>query len=195
MSHIAEIRPQTIETPEENISWYDAFASGLRIYAYVNGDPLNLIDPFGLCTTSLCGVVNSALALIQNFNPIATAYANESTHGPNAAPPVPGSPEANEQPVNPLGSGPLVAPPGTPSSAGNTPLILGPGGSGPKSSPNFLPPGYSFRTMPPTQDYPNGYWRLYNQNGQPVDPSTGKPPSNVTRPQFNSQTHIELPPS
>jgi RHS repeat-associated protein len=77
---------------------------------------------------------------------------------------------------------------------------------GPKPSPNFLPPtnspqlppgqvpaGWTVRTMPPTQQYPTGYWRLYNENGQPVNPSTLKPPSNVTRPEFQAQPHVPLP--
>jgi RHS repeat-associated protein len=57
-----------------------------------------------------------------------------------------------------------------------------------------LPPGHTVRVEGPTGNYPNGYWRQYNANGQPVNPATGNPPSNVTRPEFNAQTHIPLPP-
>jgi hypothetical protein len=81
--------------------------------------------------------------------------------------------------------------------------------SGPKPSPNFLeptnppqlppslsdlPPGYGVRTMGPTEQYPNGYWVETNEGGQPIDPSTGKPPSNVSRAVSRSMTHVPLPP-
>jgi hypothetical protein len=101
---------------------------------------------------------------------------------------------------------PQIAPGITGPSPGSPLVPIFPGGAGPKSSPNFLPPtnaprlpptslppGYSVRVMPPTQDYPNGYWRLYNQYNQAVDPSTGKPPGNVSAPEFNARTHVPLP--
>ena len=48
--------------------------------------------------------------------------------------------------------------------------------------------------MPPSSLYPNGYWRLYNQFGQAVDPATMRPPANVTKAEFQALTHVPLPP-
>jgi len=65
----------------------------------------------------------------------------------------------------------------------------------PQHPPSELPPGFRLREMPrPTANYPHGYWKIETEEqGQPVDPSTMKPPSNVTRAQMRSRTHVEYP--
>jgi hypothetical protein len=78
-----------------------------------------------------------------------------------------------------------------------------PGGQ-PRPSPNFKPPtnepqyapkvipeGWKIRKMPPTEQYPNGYWRFFKPlpdgKWQPIDASTMKPGT-------DPETHIPFPP-
>jgi len=60
MSHISGIRPQDIEMPGENLSWYGEGASAPRIYAYVGNDPLNNVDPSGQCPWCIFGAIVGA---------------------------------------------------------------------------------------------------------------------------------------
>ena len=64
MSYISKIRAQDIEHAQENTSWCDEHASALRIYAYVNNDPLNGTDPSGLCAQTGCGNANPSYSLV-----------------------------------------------------------------------------------------------------------------------------------
>jgi hypothetical protein len=64
----------------------------------------------------------------------------------------------------------------------------------PQQPPAQLRPRHSVRVMPPTEQYPDGYWVETNEYGQPVNPATGKTPANVTQAQARAQTHVPLPP-
>ncbi len=66
----------------------------------------------------------------------------------------------------------------------------------PQLPPTVLPEGHIIRSMPnPTEQYPDGYWKQINSNGQPVNPSTGRPPSNVSKEQARAETHVAYPPT
>jgi hypothetical protein len=60
MSYISGIRLQTVDDAQENASWYGEPASEPRIYAYVQNDPLNNVDPEG--TQLIPGILIGAAA-------------------------------------------------------------------------------------------------------------------------------------
>lgn len=63
----------------------------------------------------------------------------------------------------------------------------------PQHPPTELEPGVEVRTMPPTEHYPHGYWKM-TKNGHEVDPSTMKQTGNVSRAVHRSRTHVPFPP-
>ena len=79
MSCISGIRLQTVDDAQENASWYGECASGRRIYAYADSDPLNLTDPSGNCPWCIAGaigaVVGGGVEIIANKNWIWTSLA------------------------------------------------------------------------------------------------------------------------
>ncbi|MGE0422762.1 MAG: hypothetical protein AB7O88_10885 [Reyranellaceae bacterium] len=74
------------------------------------------------------------------------------------------------------------------------PKVFLPPTNPPQHPPSQLPPGHTIRYEPAKPGYPHGYWRQYNARRQPIDISTGKPPANVTKPEFEARTHVPLPP-
>jgi RHS repeat-associated protein len=156
---------------------------------------------------------------------VAQALSSMQTHSFSAAPSFPSAtPSSVVQPLpssNPYSSGPLIPQPSSFSGpkSGFQITPLNPGSLMPWSSINFsdpkppknfipptnppqmppspdsLPPGDTIRIGPKTPQYPDGYWKQTNSEGQPIDPSTGKPPSDAkTTPDVRSRTHVPLPP-
>jgi RHS repeat-associated protein len=64
----------------------------------------------------------------------------------------------------------------------------------PQLPPSQVPPGQTLEIGPKTPQYPDGYWRQINSQGQAIDPSTGKVPNASTGPEYESKTHVPLPP-
>jgi len=91
----------------------------------------------------------------------------------------------------PKGAGKPV--PGGSKGAPKPPQTFIPPVNTPQLPPKTIPPGWNLWIGPSTPQYPNGYWRLYNSGNQAVNPSTMKPPSNATKTEFESLTHVPLP--
>lgn len=58
----------------------------------------------------------------------------------------------------------------------------------------FIPEEWGLRVMGRTRDYPDGYWSVVNESGQPVDISTKRPPGHGSRALHRARTHVPLPP-
>ena len=169
-----------------------------NLYTYVSGNPPNATDISGLWSStipqlqSLCPYNDSgdlAPAAGDDDDDVVKQY---KKHFGKAPPGADDSKPAIHQltPPPPIGFGGGGGTKGPPKSPKNFVPPTNP----PQLPPATLPEGHSVRVMPPTADYPNGYWVQTNPYGQPVNPATGKPPSNVTRPESRSQTHVPLPP-
>jgi hypothetical protein len=61
----------------------------------------------------------------------------------------------------------------------------------PQLPPSTVPKGMNIRIMRPTQQYPNGYWRM--EKPMPQGGSQGINPATM-RPGSQHETHIPLPP-
>jgi RHS repeat-associated protein len=162
-------------------------AGGLNSYGFAGDDPVNYDDPFGLCPEGMRQLpdgtcVPGGLIFLPVDVPLEVVEGVAALIG-----------DAFEIAKEVFG--------------GKDQPATATGGGSPKPSPNFetptnaaqpaptnLPAGHTVRIGQPTEQYPNGYWRQYNESGQPVDPSTGKPPGNVTGAQARAMTHVPLPP-
>ena len=86
MSYISEIRLQAVDDAQENRSWYGEPASAPRIYAYVNNDPLNNVDPSGKCPWCVGAIIGAggnilALYLTEGGNATWQQYAEAGAIG------------------------------------------------------------------------------------------------------------------
>jgi RHS repeat-associated protein len=178
------------------IGYQDQF----NLYAYVGNDPINSTDPTGTCMTgSRLGDSTQCRVHVgyQETRTSASGISPRSGMAPRSGTP-PGqangartylasaeSSSDNSGPAAPRTFLPPTNPPGFPPGAGEPYFedgaVWGPGPNGSR----YLYGGADSR-------YPNGYWRQQVGN-QYVDPSTGKPPGNVSRAEFNARTHVPMP--
>lgn len=161
----------------------------VNLYAYVGNDPINSLDPTGLAGAKAgCGSNterNSATCTSHQVGePNPQSAAPKNTAGSQPREQAQDEPQSDDCTANPQNCIILTAAP--------TPKFLPPTNP-PQLPPTDLPPGWTLRQMPPTQQYPNGYWRLYNPQGHAVDPSTGKQPGNMSSAEARARTHVPLP--
>lgn len=146
---------------------------GMNLYAYVSNNPINAVDPWGLSPNYdhdengapdyqdyLNQLSEDAAQFAQSIAEFSAMLASEGVC--RGVVKKPPKPAKNFQPpTNP-----------------------------PQLPPINIPEGWRIKEMPPTEQYPQGYWKLEKPmkdgSWQPINPSTMKP---GTRP----ETHVPFP--
>jgi RHS repeat-associated protein len=151
------------------------YDDGPNWYAYAGGDPVNGSDPSG--TVGIDGGLGYASMATLAAAIAADNWAKELNKAPK--PPPNFVPPTNE-PQAPDLRGPITTDP-----------------TGAKVAPG--PDGTTYRFGAPVEGYEDGYFVQTKPQpkgkAQPVDPSTGKPPSGpgMTRAEGRARTHVPLP--